>query len=415
MFYKTFFDNLVLKKRIMYKYIILFSLVGFSLFSCNGKKRSNTDSMDINASDTTNLAMESFNDDTSLYLIVGTYTTGESDGIYVYQFDTISGYSKYISMVKVDNPSYLAISKDEKFVYAVTETGDATAAANAFTFDKKDGRLKHINTQLTGGGDPCYIAIDESGKHVITANYSGGSLTVFGVKEDGALTAASQLISFTGKGTDTERQTKPHIHCARFSPDGKFLFADDLGTDKIHKFDVNADASGNYLKVGTPPSFKVADGAGPRHLEFSPNGKFAYLITEMSGDVIAFSYDAVNGDLTQIQSIQSDTLNAKGSADIHISPDGKFLYASNRLKGDGIAIFSINQADGKLTRVGYQQTDIHPRNFVITPNGKYLLAANRDSDRIQIFLINKTTGLLRDTYKNIELDMPVCLKFASFK
>lgn len=397
----------------MYKYIILFSLVAFSLFSCNGKKNNNSNNIGSNSSDSTE--MELFNDDASLYLIVGTYTTGESDGIYVYQFDTISGYSKYKGMVKVDNPSYLAISKDEKFVYSVTETDNATAAANAFSFDKKDGSLKLINTQLTGGGDPCYITVDKTGKHVMTANYSGGSLTVFDVEENGALTAATQLISFTGKGTDPQRQTKPHIHCACFSPDGRYLFADDLGTDKIHKFDVNTDASGNYLKIGTPPSFKVADGAGPRHLEFSPNGKFAYLITEMSGAVIAFNYDAINGNLTEIQSIQADTLNAKGSADIHVSPDGKFLYASNRLHGDGIAIFSINQADGKLTKVGYQNTDVHPRNFVITPNGKYLLAANRDSDKIQVFLIDKTTGLLRDTFKSIELDMPVCLKFASFK
>lgn len=414
MLYKTFLDNLA-SKKIMCKYIILFFTIAFSLFSCNNKRNGNADGMAINASDTIDLDMESVNDNASLYLIVGTYTTGESDGIYVYQFDTISGYSKYKSMVKVDNPSYLTVSKDEKFVYAVTETGDATAAANAFTFDKKDGNLKHLNTQLTGGADPCYIEIDKTGKHVITANYSGGSLTVFKVNDNGALATASQVITFAGKGTDPDRQTKPHIHCVRFAPDGKFLFADDLGTDKIHKFDVNTDASGNYLKAGTPPSFKVADGAGPRHLEFSPNGKFAYLITEMAGTVIAFSYDAVNGNLTEIQSIQADTLGAKGSADIHISPDGKFLYASNRLKGDGIAIFSINQSDGKLTKVGYQETGVHPRNFVITPNGKYLLAASRDSDKIQVFLIDKSTGLLEDTYKNIELDMPVCLKFVSFK
>ncbi len=367
-----------------------------------------------NSSDTINVSTESLSDETSMYLLVGTYTTGESKGIYVYQFDTVSGYSKFKSMVEVTNPSYLAVSNDERFVYAVTETSDNTAAANAYSFDKKEGKLKLLNSQFTGGEDPCYISIDNGGKHVLTANYSGGSITLFDVKEDGSLNTASQVISFPGKGVDPERQKKSHIHCVKFSPDGKYLFADDLGTDRIHKFEVNNTNPGSYLKPGTPSSFKLGDASGPRHLEFHPNGKYAYLINELSGAVIAFDYDRENGNLKELQSIQSDTLNAKGSADIQISPDGKFLYASNRLKGDGISIFAINN-DGRLTKVGYQETGIHPRNFVITPNGKFLLVANRDSDSIQLFLRNSTTGLLENTFKDIILDMPVCLKFISFK
>jgi len=378
-------------------------------------KNKNTNNLSINTSDTTNVNMESVSDATSMYLVVGTYTSGESDGIYIYQFDTVSGYSTFKSVVKTDNPSYLAISKDEKFVYAVSESGSNKGSANAFSFDKKNGSLKLLNAQLTGGDDPCYISVDEAGKNVVTANYSGGSITHFPVNDDGSLEKASQVVTFIGKGADAERQNKPHLHCVMFSPDGRYLFADDLGTDKIYKFDVSKDASGNYLKAGTPSFFKVADGSGPRHLTFHPNEKYAYLINELSGAVIAFSYNDQSGDLTEIQSIQADTLNAKGSGDIHISPDGKFLYASNRLKGDGLAIFSINEPDGKLMKIGYQETGIHPRNFVITPNGKYLLVASRDSDIIQIFERNKDTGLLEDTYKNIELDMPVCLKFISFK
>lgn len=389
----------------MYKYVLPLIAIIVMLYSCNNKK---SEKVAEEGKDTINI----ISDNTSMYLLAGTYTTGGSEGIYVYQFDTISGHSEYISMVKVTNPSYLTVSKDEKYVYSVSETADGTASANAFSFNKGNGELTLLNTQLTQGADPCYITVDDLGKHVVTANYSGGSITVFDVKNDGSLATASQVIPFSGKGADADRQQKPHLHCVQYSPDQKYLFADDLGTDKIHKFNVND--SGNYLQAGTPTAFKVADASGPRHLEFHPNGRNAYLINELSGAVTVFSYDASKGDLKEIQSVKADTLNAKGSADIHITPDGKFLYASNRLKGDGLAIFSVEE-DGKLTKVGYQVTGLHPRNFVITPNGKFLLVACRDENIIQIFAIDKNTGMLKNIHKDIKLDMPVCLKFVSFQ
>ena len=398
----------------MYKYILVAVTTVFTLLSCDIKNK-NSDRSSISGEDTLNVNMESISDDNSIYLLVGTYTAGESKGIYVYQFDTVSGYSEFKSVADIDNPSYLTISKDERFVYAISEQGGNKGSASAFSFNKENGTLKLLNTQMTGGDDPCYISIDNEGRNVLTANYSGGSITHFPVNENGSLEKPSQVITFTGKGVDPERQKKPHLHCIVYSPNQNYVFANDLGTDKIYKFEVNKDTTGNYLKVGTPPSFKLADGSGPRHITFSPDNKFAYLITELSGMAMAFSYDDQTGNLSEIQLIFADTLNAKGSADIHVSPDGKFLYASNRLQGDGIAIFSINQQDGKLTKVGYQETGIHPRNFAITPNGKYLLAASRDSNLIQIFEIDRETGLLEDTFKNIELDMPVCIKFASFK
>lgn len=350
---------------------------------------------------------------TEMYMLVGTYTSGESKGIYVYKLDTVTGTSTYISEINVDNPSYLTLDSSEKFVYSVTEEdGVETSAANAFSFDKKEGKLSFINKQLTGGGAPCYISIDAAGKHLVTANYSGGSLTYFSVNENGGLETASEVISFSGKGIDPDRQKQSHVHCVQFTPDGKYLLANDLGTDKIYKFNVN-NSGEKYLTVGTPPAFNLKSGSGPRHLKFHPNNKYAYLITELSGDVIAFDYN--DGNLKEIQTIKADTLNAKGSADIGITPNGKFLYASNRLKADGLAIYSINETDGKLAKVGYQDTGIHPRNFAITPNGKLLLVACRDSDVIQVFKIDENTGLLENTKHDIKLDMPVCVKFASIK
>lgn len=394
----------------MIKKLFVLSIILFAITSCTNKganKSNTTDNEDLTVEE------EILSNEASIYMLVGTYTTGYSDGIYLFQFDTISGYSKFISSVKVDNPSYLAISPDQKYVYAISEKDDKAAAVNSFSFDKKKGALSFLNKQLTGGGAPCYVTIDKEAKHVITANYLGGNISIFDVEQNGMLAPASQVINFAGKGINPTRQEKPHLHYVNFSPDGKYLFANDLGTDKIYKFDVNEKDTGNFLTIGTPPSFKVKDGSGPRHIDFHPNGKYIYLITELSGDIVAFDYN--NGNLTEIQSIKCDSLGAAGSADIHVSPDGKFLYASNRLKGDGIAIFSINQADGLLTQVGYQATGIHPRNFAITPNGKFMLVASRDGGIIQIFSIDKSTGLLENVNKDIEIDMPVCIKFASFK
>ena len=205
----------------------------------------------------------------------------------------------------------------------------------------------------------------------------------------------------------------PHLPCVSITPDGKYLLADDLGTDQIHKFNINPNANADnkekFLTKGTPEAFKVAPGSGPRHLIFNSDGKFAYLINEIGGTVIAFRY--ADGMLDEIQTVAADTVNAQGSGDIHLSPDGKYLYASNRLKADGVAIFKVDETNGTLTKVGYQLTGIHPRNFIITPNGKYLLVACRDTNVIQIFERDQATGLLTDIKKDIKVDKPVCLKF----
>lgn len=355
-----------------------------------------------------------------LYLLVGTYTSGSSKGIYVYRFDCEKGTYRSVNEVTgISNPSYLTLSPNEKFVYAVSENEGNKALACAFSFDKKDGKLSLLNSQQTHGGSPCYIKSDATGEHVITANYSGGNISIFATAKDGYLLPASQVIDFNKNADPQVAAIESRLHCIAFSPDGKYLFADDLGKDKIHKMNVKMHTANNnnvpYLEVGSPAAFDIKKGSGPRHLTFHPNNRFAYLINELSGTITSFKYS--EGILKSIQYIASDTTKEvkKGSADIHISPDGRFLYASNRLKADGIAIFSIHPTSGLLTKVGYQPTGIHPRNFIITPNGKYLLVANRDSNNIQIFSIDKKSGLLNENRKSITIDKPVCLKFASTK
>lgn len=350
----------------------------------------------------------------TMYMLVGSYATAEQEGIKVYRFNEETGDAEYISGLKgISNPSYLTPSANGERVYSVGEDAGVTSTANAIAFDKEKGTLTLLNTCSTQGGAPCYIRISPSGKSVITANYMGGSITVFTLDETGKLQADGKQISFTGSSVDKERQTKPYLHCVTFTPDNQFLLANDLGTDRIYMFPINdtpAEGIAPCLKDASDAiPVQVEPGSGPRHLCFHPNGKFAYLINEISGKVIAFSYEA--NKLEALQYIEADTVGARGSGDIHISPDGKFLYASNRLQADGLAIFSVDDTQGTLTRIGYQLTDIHPRNFIITPNGRYLLVACRDSNTIQVFERDLATGLLTDTGKTIKTDKPVCLKF----
>ncbi|MDO5664139.1 MAG: lactonase family protein [Bacteroidia bacterium] len=385
---------------------IIFALVLTVLFgACNNKKAQKED-MDINEK---KIAAATPDD---MFLLVGTYTSDEgSRGIYVYKFDTETGKADSLSLTEVINPSYLVVSADEKFVYSVGENGDENSAAHAFAFDKKRGVLQLLNSSNTESSGPCYIEVDKAGKSVLTANYGSGSISSFQVKDDGTLLPVNQVLNF--EPDDTARQKSSHLHSIRFSPDERFLFATDLGADKIYRYNAIGSVFEGQpaLSETSLKEFSTPAGTGPRHFDFHPGGNYFYVLGELSGDVIVYDYD--EGDLKEKQVIATDSVEgSRGSADIHVSPDGKFLYASNRIKEDGVAIFSINQDDGTLTKVGYQPTGKHPRNFVITPNGKLLLVANRDDNVIQIFKIDNQTGLLIDTQQNISINKPVCLKFA---
>ena len=343
----------------------------------------------------------------NMYLLVGSYATPEEEGIKVYAWDKEKGEAIYISGLKgISNPSYQVVSADGEHVYSVGEDDGLTSTVHALSFKKSKGILNLMNTQFTQGGAPCYVNLSPNGKWAVTANYMGGNITVVPLEISGCLNDSVSTFAFTGKGKDEIRQDQPHLHCVEFTPDGKYLLANDLGTDKIHVFSLTSD--GQLDKENTF-DVELEPGSGPRHLCFSKDGRFVYLINELSGKVNTLLYNGKS--LQLIQSIEADTIGARGSADIHLSPDGKFLYASNRLKADGIAIFSVDTQTGLLTKVGYQLTGVHPRNFIISPDGQYLLVACRDSNLIQIFERDKRTGLLVDIGKNIETSKPVCIKF----
>lgn len=351
-----------------------------------------------------------------LYLFVGTYTSeSKSEGIYIYKFNSLTGEASAVGMAKASNPSYLAISHNKKYVYAVNEDGEDKGSVAAFSFDKNTGKLSFLNKESTGGDHPCYVAIDKSGKWVTAANYSGGSFTLLGISPDGYLKKAERTINYTGSGPDKARQDKSHVHSTIFSPDYNFLFVQDLGTDKINIY--TFDDKLGELKEAPKPWIATTPGGGPRHIDFTPNGDYMYLIEEMSGNVIAYKYR--KGKLDQVQlisAIKEGFKGAIGSADIHVSPDGKFLYVSNRGDENDIAIFAIDKSTGKLTLKGHQSVlGRNPRNFSIDPTGQFLLAANQSSNEIIIFKRDQETGLLTDSGKKITLDKPVCLKWMSIK
>lgn len=353
------------------------------------------------------------------YLIIGTYTAGKSEGIYVYDFDEATAKLTYVSKVKTSNPSYLAVATNEQFVYAVNEKSDSTrftttGSISAFSFDNKDGSLKELNTQSSGGKHPCYVTIDKTGKWVIAANYTSGSLAVLPIKENGLLDTPIQVIQHVGSGADKARQQGPHVHSVVFSNDNKTLFVQDLGIDKIMLY--HFDATTGKLTEALQPFIQSKPAAGPRHFEFHPSGKFGYLIEELSNTVSVLAKDE-NGIYQAIQTISSVPKNYKGgaaAADIHLSKDGSFLYASNRGESNTIGIFSVDNLTGKLTLIGHQPVlGIMPRNFVIDPTGNFLLVANQQSNNITVFKRNTNTGLLTFTDVQIEVGNPVCLKWVT--
>ena len=359
------------------------------------------------------LTFITFAQDNNLIMYIGTYTEeSNSNGIYTYHFNQENGTFELLSSATAANPSFVTLSPDGKRLYAVSEYNDGRQGA--YSFDVSEDKVQLSNPIFLptapkeslprAGADPCHIVTD--GKYVITANYTGGDISVFSLDAEGKLKAETQHIAFVGK---TPKRVA-HIHCIIPTPDKNYILTTDLGNDRVYRFRYNKKARKNAeVLTAQRVAYEVSDGQGPRHLTFSKDGRFAYLINELGGECVVLSYR--KGKLKEVQRIMADEGGGGGSADIHISPDGRFLYTSHRLKKDGIAIFAIDPEKGTLTKIGYQLTGIHPRNFAITPNGKYLLVACRDDNKIQVFERNEATGELTETPEEIEIDKPTCIVF----
>jgi 6-phosphogluconolactonase len=341
-------------------------------------------------------------------LLVGTYTQKGSKGIYVYHFDTATGKAVELSHTEsVVNPSFLAITKDKQYVYAVNESNEGAISA----FNLKRNQLKLINQVTTKGADPCYVTISPDQKNIFVANYSGGSIAQFYRFADGRLSNIRQLIQHQGSSINKERQTSAHVHGTFFSPDGNYLFTPDLGMDKVYIYPFS-NTKYPPLQTDKVTIIQSKEGAGPRHLCFSKNNQFIYVMEELSGNISVYQFH--KGGTKHVQSIGAhpDSFNKQaGSADIHLSPDGRFLYASNRGEENNIVKLKV-LPNGKLDNSSKTYTSTlgnKPRNFTISEDGKWLLVANQDSDSIIIFKINPINGDLIPTGNTIKVSMPVCL------
>jgi 6-phosphogluconolactonase len=350
---------------------------------------------------------------------VGTYTQdgSTSKGIYAYRYDASTQEVTSLGLAaETTNPSWVALHPNGRFLYAVNEVqnynGPNSGGVSAFSVDHATGKLTFLNEVASRGADPCYITVDQSGKYVLVANYTGGSIAAFPISADGKLGNASAFIQHTGHGLNPKRQEAPHAHSIGLSPDERFAFVDDLGLDEllVYKFD----KSRGSLKPNNPPFAKLDAGAGPRHFALHPSGKFAYVVSEMASTVTAFSVDLKAGVLHRSQSISTLPDDFKGEnddAEVEVHPSGKFLYASNR-GHDSITVYAIDPAKGTLTVVEHASTQGKtPRNFAIDPTGTLLFAENQQSNNIVIFHIDEKTGKLTPTGKVLEVGQPVCVKF----
>lgn len=347
------------------------------------------------------------------YMLVGTYDSPLSEGIYVFKFNSEDGSATEISHVKTSNPSFVAVSPNKKFVYAVNETAPQDGKGGdiaSFIFDKKTGTLTLLNRQLSGGDHPCHVEVDRTGQWLFVSNYSSGTLSQLPINPDGSLGIATTL-QHAGSGKNPQRQKGPHVHGAIISKDNRQLFVTDLGIDKtmIYSFD----ALTGKLVLDKQPFAASVPGSDPRLISFHPNNKFAYLIEELSGTVVLFRYKKRKLITKQrISTMPYGDSSAAGSADIHVSPDGKFVYASNRAEANTIAIYRVNNKNGMLKLIGHQSTlGKSPRNFSIDPTGKFLLCENQNSNEIVVFRRDTKTGLLTDSGKRIAAGKPVCIKW----
>jgi 6-phosphogluconolactonase len=353
------------------------------------------------------------------YLVyAGTYSKGDSRGIYAFHFNTSSGkLSGPTLAAETLNPSFLAEHPNHRFLYAVNEGGDGGNKVSAFAIDPKSGKLTPLNAVSSQGSGPCHLAVDATGKWLAVANYNNGTMAILGINPDGTLVEATKFETHTGTSANPQRQRGPHAHCVLFSPDNRFLLLADLGLDKI--FVYKFDPATGVLTPNDPPSASVTAGAGVRHLAFHPNGRVLYSINEIGNTITAFHYDPAKGALDAFQYETTLPEGFKGNsstAEVAVNRAGTRVYGSNR-GNDSIALFAIDPRRETLSPMDHTSTlGKTPRHFTLDPTGNFLLVANQDSNDITVFKVHPGSGQLRPVGPPVKgAAFPVCLLFYSAK
>ncbi len=354
--------------------------------------------------------------DTLVY--VGTYTGPTSQGIYAFRLKSGPGAPALEPLglaAEARQPSFLAIDPARRLLFAVNESGtfagQPTGSVSSFAIDPA-GRLTRLSERASGGAGPCHLLLDRTGTSLFVANYNAGTVALLPVAADGQLGEATAIIRHSGRSVHPQRQTAPHAHSVTLDPAERFLFVCDLGIDRvmIYRFDVERGA----LTPHEPAYAPLPSGSGPRHLVFRPDGRFAYVLSELASTVSVFAYDATRGRLSPVESISTIPTGFTGvttTAEVAIHPSGRYLYASNR-GHDSLAMFAVDAVRGTLRTLGLQSTGGRtPRHFGLDPTGTIVAMANQNSDTIVLARLDPTTGLLTPSPHVASAPSPVCLVF----
>lgn len=350
-------------------------------------------------------------------LYVGTYSDRGSQGIYVLEFDRTTGKLSELQTVEdKESPSFLEVHPSGKYLYAVYREGmdakDKNGTVTAFEIDPASGKLSKINEQSSEGAGPCHVSIDPKGKLAYVSNYGGGNLAVYPIQNDGSLGKATDVIQHSGSSVNENRQKEPHMHSIIPTENGKFIYASDLGIDKIMIY--QPDRKSGKLEPAPTPYAATTAGAGPRHFTLSPDGKLAFSIEELSSTIASYHVDKKTAALSPADRVptlpEGTQVPNNTTADIHVSPDGKFVYASNR-GHDSIVIYAIDAKSGKLSYVGHEPTKgAHPRNFCMDQQGKFVFVANRDNDNVVVFDRDAASGKLSYSGNEARVPAAVCIQ-----
>jgi len=342
---------------------------------------------------------------------VGTFTSGNSEGIYLCSLNTDTGEISLKRTFKgIDNPSFLKLSPDRKYLYVVSRATPVVEKEGGFVIAYKlkgNGDLQFLNKQVSNGSGPCHVDVSGDGKYVAIATYGGGTTSLYSIQKDGRLNKAKSIIINEGSGPNEARQNEPHAHSIKFSPFDNMVFSADLGTDQLNIYKLE-----NSLITADQPFVKLEGGAGPRHFEFHPDGEVIYVINELNSTVSAIIKQTDKWEVFQnISTLPENFEGESYCADIHISSNGKYLYGSNR-GHNSIAVFKVNSENKTLTSLGTVSVEGDwPRNFGITPDGNWMLVANQNSNDITAFKIDRDTGMPEFTGKKFDLPSPVCIEF----